>query len=174
MKAFLDGLLPRIFPNLIFLCIPHEGKNDLQKSIPRKLRAWREPGVRFVIVQDNDSRDCKTLKRKLIKLCREGDRNDSLVRIACQELEAWYFGEPEALANAYQKPRLINELGQSRFQNSDEINQPSQQLREIIPEFQKKSGARLMSGLLSRENNTSHSFQIFLAGIQRIYDSFES
>jgi len=48
MKVLLDSLLPRLFPNLEFLCVPHEGKNDLERSIPRKLRAWREPGVRFV------------------------------------------------------------------------------------------------------------------------------
>ena len=44
MKVLLEGLLPRLFPELPFLCIPHQGKQDLEKSIPRKLRAWREPG----------------------------------------------------------------------------------------------------------------------------------
>ena len=44
MKVLLDGLLPRLFPGLPFLCVPHGGKNDLEKSLPRKLRAWREPG----------------------------------------------------------------------------------------------------------------------------------
>ena len=50
MKALLDGLLPRFLPDLKFQCVPHEGKHDLEKSIPRKLRAWQEPGVRFVIM----------------------------------------------------------------------------------------------------------------------------
>lgn len=45
MKELLEGLLPRLFPGLPFLCIPHEGKRDLERSIPRKLRAWREPGA---------------------------------------------------------------------------------------------------------------------------------
>ena len=35
MKALLDALLPRLFPDLRFLCVPHEGKGDLEKSIPR-------------------------------------------------------------------------------------------------------------------------------------------
>jgi hypothetical protein len=39
-KILLEGLLPRFFPDLSFLCIPHEGKQDLEKSFPRKLRAW--------------------------------------------------------------------------------------------------------------------------------------
>ena len=68
MKVLLDGLLPRLFPRLSFLCVPHEGKQDLEKSIPRKLRAWREPGVRFVVVRDNDGSDCRALKQSLVDL----------------------------------------------------------------------------------------------------------
>ena len=33
MKELLDGLLPRLFPGLNFLCVPHEGKKDLERSI---------------------------------------------------------------------------------------------------------------------------------------------
>lgn len=58
MKALLEGMLPRLFPGLNFQCVSHEGKSDLDKSIPRKLRAWREPGVRFIIVRDNDNANC--------------------------------------------------------------------------------------------------------------------
>ena len=32
MKELLDRMLPRIFPSLRFLCIPHEGKADLNQS----------------------------------------------------------------------------------------------------------------------------------------------
>lgn len=40
MKVFLEGLLPRVLPEHIGVqLIPHEGKSDLEKSIPRKLRA---------------------------------------------------------------------------------------------------------------------------------------
>ena len=49
MTELLDGLLPRLFPELVFQCVPHHGKGDLEKSITRKLRGWREPGVRFVV-----------------------------------------------------------------------------------------------------------------------------
>lgn len=54
MRDLLNGLLPRLYPELNFLCLAHEGKSDLERSIPRKLRAWREPGVHFVILRDND------------------------------------------------------------------------------------------------------------------------
>ena len=34
MKALLDVLVPRIVPGLPFLCVPHEGKDDLEKARP--------------------------------------------------------------------------------------------------------------------------------------------
>ncbi len=32
MKVLLEGLLPRLVPKMPFLCIAHEGKQDLRKS----------------------------------------------------------------------------------------------------------------------------------------------
>ena len=62
IKVLLEGLLPRLFPGLPFLCVSHEGKRDLELSIPRKLKAWREPGVRFVVMRDQNSGDCHQVK----------------------------------------------------------------------------------------------------------------
>jgi hypothetical protein len=167
MKVFLEGLLPRLFPRLAFICVAHEGKQDLERSIPRKLRAWREPGVRFCVVRDNDGRDCLELKRELASLCRKGGREETLIRIACQELEAWYFGEPDALAGALGREDLRRVVGRARFRNPDAIVQPASALAELVPEFQKVSGARLLSKALTREN-TSRSYGVFLKGIDRL------
>lgn len=139
MKTLLEGLLPRLMPGLSFICVPHEGKQDLEKSIPRKLRAWREPGVRFVAVRDNDGGDCRTLKDRLSALCADNGRDDALVRIACQELEAWYFGESQALAQAFDRDELIGMDQKARYRDPDAIQQPSRELVKLIPEFQKVS-----------------------------------
>lgn len=129
MKVLLEGLLPRWFPGLDFLCVPHEGKQDLEKSIPRKLQAWREPGVRFVVLRDNDGADCRALKDRLVELCRAAGRKDTLVRLACQELEAWYLGDPLALADAFGDPAL-EQLGlKARFRDPDTVAQPSRNSR---------------------------------------------
>ncbi|XEQ91738.1 hypothetical protein SCACP_05460 [Sporomusa carbonis] len=32
MKELLEGLLPRLFPGLVFQCVPHEGKTDLDRK----------------------------------------------------------------------------------------------------------------------------------------------
>ena len=47
MKALPDGVLPRLFPDLIFQCLLHDSTGNPEKSISRKLRSRREPGVRF-------------------------------------------------------------------------------------------------------------------------------
>ena len=168
MKVLLASLLPRLFPNIEFLCVPHEGKNDLEKSIPRKLRAWREPGVRFVVVRDNDGADCRALKAELVKLCSDGGRDDTLVRIACQELEAWYFGDPESLAEAFDEPPLRTIGNKARFRDPDSVQQPATALAELAPAFQKVSGARAMGLRLTPTRNTSRSFHAFIDGIGRI------
>ena len=65
MKELLEVLLPRIIPETVtFKCIHHEGKQDLEKSIPRKLKAWKTAG-RFVIIRDQDSGDCVEIKNNL-------------------------------------------------------------------------------------------------------------
>lgn len=167
MKVLLEGLLPRLFPDLPFLCVHHEGKQDLDRSIPRKLRAWREPGVRFCVIRDNDGADCAELKQNLVALCEQGGRNDVLVRIACQELEAWYFGAPGALADAFGDVRLCGIAAKARFRDPDAIAQPAAALTELVPEFQKVSGARSMARILPRESH-SRSFQVLMAGIDRL------
>jgi hypothetical protein len=168
MKALLEGLIPRFLPDLQFQCIPHEGKHDLEKSIPRKLRAWHEPGARFVIVYDNDGGNCIELKQRLTALCSDSGRPDTLVRIACQELEAWYFGDPEALALSFDRKQLRTIGNRSCYRDPDSIRYPSKELSKLIPEFQKISGARKMSYHLSRTTNRSGSFNAMMDGLDRL------
>ena len=168
MGILLDGMLPRMFPETVFQCIPHDGKRDLEKNIPRRLRGWREPGARFVILIDNDGGDCIALKQRLTRLCAQSGRDDSLVRIVCQELEAWYLGEPPALAAAFGDPNLINIGRRSRFRNPDDVPKPSADLKEIIPDFYKTAAAELMANHISRERNVSPSFQALLTGLDRL------
>ena len=169
MQILLEGLLPRLFPELPFLCVPHNGKTDLDRSITATLRNWRVPGARFVIVRDNDGSDCKALKERLVGLCRAGYRDDTLVRIVCQELEAWYLGEPAALAVAYGDESLVRIQNRARYRNPDAIPQPSREIKKLIPGFQKNDGARRIAQHLTREGNRSHSFAVFLDGVANLY-----
>lgn len=168
MASFLDIWLPRAFPELAFRCIPHEGKTDLRRSIRRKLRAWREPGVRFVVLIDNDSGDCVHLKDQILELCRNAGRADTLVRIVCQELEAWYLGDPAAVAEAYGRPDLARALRKNKFREPDRLQKPSGHLSSILPEFQKISGARKLAQHIDPLRGRSASFAALHSGLERL------
>lgn len=168
IKVLLDLLLPRLYPELNFLCIPHEGKNDLEKSIPHKLKAFRDGGVRFIIVRDKDRADCIVVKKNLQALCRKGGRDDSIVRIVCQELEAWYLGDPQALATAFEDESLSRLTDKARFRRPDEVVGPAKILKTRIPGFQKISAARRMAAHMDRARNKSRSFHCFLEAVDRV------
>lgn len=167
-KCLLDALLPKILPESVeFQTIPHRGKRDLQKSIPRKLRGWNEPGnVRFIIVHDQDAKDCVRLKQELLSLC-EGTGKEVLVRIACQEMESWYFGDLNALAMAYDKPKLNRISTQKKYRIPDDIPSPKEELYKLVPEHQQIEGAKRVAPYMSIENNTSMSFNQFVTGVRR-------
>ena len=169
MRVLLDGLLPRLFPGLAFLCVPHEGKNDLENSLIDTLRNWRVPGDRFVIVRDNDQADCISLKERLRGLCREGRRSDASIRIVCQELEAWYLGDPDALAKAFGDEGLRRLKRQPQYRNPDSRPKPSRDLERLVPGFRKIAGARAMAGQLRRKGNRSHSYAVFLDRVDDLW-----
>ncbi len=171
MKELLEGMLPRFFPDLAFLCVAHDGKQDLDLSIPRKLRGWREPGARFVILRDNDGGDCLALKRRIRLLCQGTGNDAAMIRIVCQELEAWYLGEPDALADAFHDHSLRNIKRRPRFRDPDLRHKPSKDLQQLCPEFQKTSGARMMAHHLTRGRNKSRSFLVFLNGVAALNTS---
>ena len=147
----------------------------MRKASPTKLRAWREPGVRFVVVRDQDGGDCREIKSSLTRLCRESGRMDVLVRVVCRELEAWYVGDTEALGRAFPETRLnaLRRLQGSRFRNPDNVVHPSDAIADVIPEFQKRLGARRMAAVLSRENR-SRSFREFVSGVERLWASMQA
>lgn len=172
MKILLEGLLPRFLPGLTapehFQCVPHEGKSDLDRSISRKLRAWREPSVRFVVVRDNDNANCTDLKQRLARACAEAGRPDTLIRLVCQELESWYLGDVGSLTTVFSDIGVSTAVLRKRFADPDVWQKPSAELKRIAPSFQKLSGARAMSAILSAHENRSTSFRTFAAGVRRV------
>lgn len=167
MKKFLDIILPKIIPSeILFQTIPHEGKTDLEKSIPRKLKAWNEPDVKFVIIQDQDSWDCVELKNKLVTLCKDSNK-PYLIRIACHELESWYFGDLQAVSKAYKKD-LTKLAKKSQYKIPDAIINPKSEIQKYLPEHQQISGAEKIAEFIDPTINTSISFQMLISGIKKM------
>ena len=97
-KVMLESLLPRLLPSAIHIqCVAFEGKQDLEKQLPIKLKGWRTPDTYFVILRDQDSGNCYDIKRNLKSICDAVNKLDVLIRIACRELESWYFGDLAAV-----------------------------------------------------------------------------
>lgn len=169
MAEFLKRILPKILPEEIhFQIVPHEGIGELKKSIPVKLHHWREAeDVRFMIVLDRDSHDCIALKEEIRALCR-GTVHDFRIRIACQELEAWYFGDLAAVSEAYGKD-VTKYARQKKYRIPDAIRDPKETLKRLLPEHRsQREGARRIGRAFRVERNTSESFLVFLAGVRTL------
>lgn len=169
MRYFIDGFIHRVLPqgvNVQYLV--HEGKQDLEKSIPRKLRAWRVPDSYFIIVRDKDGEEPLKLKKRLADMCVDNERPESLVRIAVHHLESWVLGDFGAVALAFNKPNLRALSGNRKYRNPDVLANASEEISRIIPGYQKVSGAREVSKFIDPDNNLSPSFNVFLTGIKRL------
>ena len=167
-KIFLENILERFLPPEVhYKLIPHDGKQDLRKSIPRKLRAWQEPGAKFIIVQDQDSSNCKDLKHELQQLCVQAGRPDSIIRIACRELEAWYLGDLNAIDSVYGTALKVKQH-QRLFRNPDGIGSPSQELKRLIPEFSKTDAARRIGQVIQWDGNRSISFGYLIRCLEEL------
>lgn len=104
IKNVLEELLPKLIPpEISYICISHQGKQDLAKSIPIKLKAFNKssPNTKFIIVHDQDSHDCQKLKKDLREICQNASDAQVLIRIICHELESWFLGDLAAVAKAY-------------------------------------------------------------------------
>ena len=166
MKAFLDTLLPKIDPGLDFLTIKHNGKNALKKSLPRKLAGWIDPDVKFIVVMDQDDADCKKVKSELEEICAPY-RHEVLIRIACHELESWYFGDLNAVEKAFNINNISTISRKRKYRNPDEIVNAKEEFRRIVPSYQQVSGAETIANYMDCEKNSSVSFRVFVEGVQR-------
>jgi len=169
-KDALVGFLTHILPDgvdVIYLIF--EGKQDLERRMSRFLREWGRPNTRFIVMRDQDNGDCKLIKAGLLLPCEEaGRKNETMVRIACRELEAWFVGDWAAVAKAFDNPKLSKLQKKSIYRDEpDRLSNPVEELRKHIPHYQKRDGARRIGSYLRQEGNRSLSFQVFVDAVRR-------
>lgn len=171
MKICLDAIMKKVFPDrpdVVCQYIAFQGKDDLEKRLPIKLKGWSMPDTKFVVVRDQDEEDCVKLKERLVELS-SGYGRDVLVRIVCHELEAWYFGDLRAVDEAY-GTKLEKLAGKKRFRDPDAIHHPKRELKKHLPELQQILGARKIAPKLDPGRNTSRSFRALVDGVRRLAD----
>lgn len=177
-KAMLESLLPRMLKKETqFRCIPFEGKQDLEKQLIRKIRAYQNDRARFIVLRDQDSNpDCTTVKSKLLDLCdKSGKAPRCLVRIACRELEAFYLADLEAVEQALEMNGLARQQQNRKFRAPDLLGSPSRELKLLTGNrYEKVAGSRAIGRHLSVDNGRSPSFRNLIAAIWRMEGELES
>lgn len=181
MEAALRELLPRILGKMSFAIYPSQCKEDLIDQLPKRLRgysSWIPHGYRIVVVVDRDNDDCRELKEKLERFSREAglltrsesSGNDYQVvnRIVVEELEAWFFGDWDAVRKAFPSvsPNIPAKQG---YRNPDEIAGGSWEALERVlmkaghfkTGLRKIEAARLIAKYMDPSQNRSRSFQVF-------------
>lgn len=175
----LQVILPKVLPDGWVLgenCFVrrHEGKQDLQQSIPRKIRAASKKDITtgFIVLQDQDSNDCRTLKAHLVQLCENaqiGNREVPFkVRIVCHELESWYLGDMDAIEKVFPRFHAASYRGKKKFRQPDECANPKQELKKIVGDYPQIATAREIAPHLDIDGNISPSFHCFITGLRQM------
>lgn len=191
MEAFLRTLLPRLLGDTPFAIYPFQSKAELLRRLPDRLRgyaAWLPESHRIVIMVDRDNDDCRQLKQQLEKACqaaglftrnrRNGEQFVVINRIVVEELEAWYFGDWDAVCAAY--PRVSKTTPKQReFRNTDEIQGGTWEAFERVVQkagyfktgLRKTEVARAIAQYMEPERNRSYSFQVWRSALQDLLGS---
>ncbi len=170
-REMLHGILPHILPaGTDYRCIVFQGKQDLAKNLKRKLMGWKLPNSVFIVLQDQDSGDCKCIKKRLNEICRQSGKAEVLVRVACRELESFYLGDLQAVEKGLKLDGLSLNQNKKKFRAPDTLGNPSEELLKLTGyKYQKISGSRAISPHLRLDgNNKSRSFQVLIDGIKKI------
>jgi hypothetical protein len=188
MEAALRLLLPRVLGRISFRIFTHQCKDDLLKRLPDRLRGfskWLPKDHRILVVVDRDDEDCHALKGRLEQAATTaGLRTRSLAgthpyqvvnRLAIEELEAWYFGDWEAVTTAYPRvpPTIPN---QARYRNPDAVaggtweafERVLQRAGYFLTGLRKIEVARAIAPHWNPNVNRSHSFRVFHQALQEI------
>ena len=109
----LKGLLPKVLSaGDVPRFITFEGKQDLEGQLERRIRGYRVPGAKFVVLRDKDAGDCRAIKAGLVARCSRASKADALVRIACHEIESWYLADFGCRRNRFGGSRTCGETKQ--------------------------------------------------------------
>ncbi len=187
-KAALDILVPKIrgagkSPHHV---IVHRCKSDLLEQLPGLMKGYArslDPSVHIVVLVDSDRADCRALKKHLEEIAMKcgltatstrGAPRRVFVRIVEKELEAWYFGDWEAVRAAY--PRVSPHIpNQARYRNPDAIANAWEAFERILKRhgyfksgLRKIEAARNICPHMDPDRNVSKSFQVFRDTLRRL------
>ena len=185
-EAFLQGMLGKLLPTgATWSFIVFQGKHDLLANLEPRLKAygkWISDDYKLVVLVDEDREDCQQLKARLEAAAKRAGLSTKtnshkgafvvLNRIAVEELEAWFFGDPKALVAAY--PGVPPTLAaKAPYRNPDSIAGGTWEALERVLQkagyfgggLPKIEVAREMAKHMDPARNTSTSFKHFMTGL---------
>jgi hypothetical protein len=190
-EAALYNIIPKIIDTNehSYQILTHNGRNDLIKKLPSKLKALLEtnqPDEKYIILVDRDSNDCKVIKNQLEEIAMDlgiGTKTSPKLdgtfkvvnRIVIEELESWFIGDQQAVETAF--PGInSNFFSQPKFKDPDAIKGGTCEVFERLLRragyyragLAKIDASRKVSEYMKPQLNKSRSFQCFLEGIQSI------
>lgn len=190
-KVALDLLLPRTIPvEATFVVHAFEGRVRLLSRLEQRLRGYSYYGqnTRILVLVDRDDDDCRVLKAHLEQTARSvglptlctatgQGRIQVCNRIACEELEAWFLGDPKAVCAAYPKVKA-SYASQSKYRDPDAITGGTwEAMAHLLNQaghyrdrarFPKVEVARMVTPHLDLNRNNSSSFRVFIDGVRRL------
>lgn len=177
IEATLRILVPRLIPGTIFDVHAHQGKPDLLRKLPDRLRgyaSWLSADARVVVVVDRDDDDCRDLKARLDRAAVAAGLHTRSAparglyhvvnRIVVEEIEAWFIGDWAQLRAAY--PRVS---ARSPFRDPEQIRGGTWEALERVLQkagyfpggLRKIEVARAVAAHLAPDGNRAHSFVTF-------------
>ena len=184
MEAALRAILPKMIGAKSFKITNYTDKPTFLKRLPDRLRGYKkylQKSHVILILIDRDNDDCGQLKARIETMAQQANlriRDDHrgsaqiIVRIAIEELEAWYFGDWQAVQAAYPRARKPDKYCRA----PDAIKRGTWEAFEGV---MKKSGY-FVSGLRKIEaatriaphidptRNASPSFQALRRALERV------
>lgn len=156
-------------------------KRILLDQLPRLLKGYaKTPGIdAVVVVVDSDRKSCTDFLSELKSVASESGVPDTMFRIAIEEIEAWYLGDPAAIQTAYPRAK---QAPLAKYEQ-DSVCGTWELLADIVypggvkavhkfgwplPGNLKHEWATNIGGHMDMDRNVSPSFQKFVSGLRRL------
>jgi hypothetical protein len=183
-RKALENLLPKLVINEhTYRIITYQGKHDLLKKLPKTLKGyskWIKNDYKIIVLVDLDRDNCIELKNQLesyastanlITKSKSLDKQFQVMnRIAIEELESWFIGDPDAIRQAY--PRVGRFENKRKFRQPDSIINTWETLEGILQKaryfstgLRKVEAADAISTYMIPIKNRSKSFHVFWKGV---------
>ena len=190
-ESSAEEALKHLLPKILLKDVSYEfhafqGRDEMLKELPTRLKGeqWIPDNWRIIVLIDEDRRDCHELKAYLERAAHEAgfvtkssatpNEDFQIVnRIAVEEIEAWFFGDVEALHTAY--PRISQNLQyQAKYRNPDAVPGGTYEALERLliqknyytKRISKPTVAQNIAQYMEPNRNRSKSFQVFVEGLK--------